>query len=301
MPTSPRFFASGPSPLARLFLYALLSVFLMIADKHTDHVSELRRVIGLVVSPLQKLAYAPFQFYDELEQYFANLSLIEEIAQLRQTHLRNRYKLYQLHALTVENQHLHALLDATEQSQFRTVLAEIMSTPRNPFNRKIILNKGSSSDIREGHIVIDNLGVIGQVTKVYPLTAEVTLITDKGHTVPVRIARNAINTVISGAGRNNELELQFFSVNTDIQLGDLLVTSGIGGVYPSGLPVGRVTLIEHDKSMQFAHIICTPVAGVDRHRYVLVLVDLPPEITQPAEISDSHANQTNQQQNIPSR
>jgi len=304
MPTSPRFFASGPSPLARLFLYALLSVFLMIADKHTDHVSELRRVIGLVVSPLQKLAYAPFQLYHQLEQYLANLSLIEEIAQLKQAHLRNRYKLYQLRALTAENQHLHALLDATEQSQFRTVLAEIMSTPRNPFNRKIILNKGSSSDIREGHIVIDNLGVIGQVTKVYPLTAEVTLITDKGHTVPVQIARNAINTVISGAGRNNELELQFFSVNTDIQLGDLLVTSGIGGVYPSGLPVGRVTLIEHDKSMQFAHIICTPVAGVDRHRYVLVLVDLPPEITQPAEISDSHANQANQanqQQNIPSR
>ncbi|MBK6617037.1 MAG: rod shape-determining protein MreC [Nitrosomonas sp.] len=290
MSTSPQFFISGPSPLARLFLYALLSVFLMLADKHTDHISEFRRVIGLVVSPLQKLAYAPFQLYHRLEYHFASFNLLEEVKQLKQAHLINRYKLHQLHSLTAENQHLRALLGATEQSQFRTVLAEIMSTPPNPFNRKIILNKGSLSDIREGHIVIDNLGVIGQITKVYPLTAEATLITDKGHTVPVQIARNAINTVISGAGRNNELELQFFSVNTDIQLGDLLVTSGIGGVYPPGLPVGRVTLIEHDKSMQFAHILCTPVAGVDRHRHVLVLVDLPPGITQPAEISDLHAN-----------
>jgi len=294
MSTTPQFFASGPSPLARLFLFALLSVLLMIADKHTDHVSEFRRVIGLVVSPLQKLAYAPFQLYHQLEQYLASFSLIEEMAQLKQAHLTNRYKLYQLHALTVENQHLRALLGATEQSQFRTILVEIMSTPRNPFNRKIILNKGSSSGIREGHIVIDNLGVIGQITRVYPLTAEATLITDKGHTVPVQIARNAINTVISGAGRNNELELQFFSVNTDIQLGDLLITSGIGGVYPPGLPVGQVTHIEHDKSMQFAHIVCTPVAGVDRHKHVLVLVDLPPGIPPPAEISDSHANQASQ-------
>lgn len=266
----------------------------MIADRHTGHVSELRRVIGLIVSPLQKLAYAPFQFYHQLENYVTSFHQIEEITRIKQAHLLSHYKLYQLRALTTENQHLRALLGATEQSRFRTVLAEIMSTPRNPFNRKITLNKGSSSDIREGHVVIDNLGVIGQITKVYPLTAEVTLITDKGHTVPVQIARNAINTVISGAGRNNELELQFFSANADIQLGDLLVTSGIGGVYPAGLPVARVTLIEHDKSMQFAHIICTPIAGVDRHRHVLVLVDLPTEITPPTAISDSHADKTDQ-------
>ncbi|MDT8364260.1 MAG: rod shape-determining protein MreC [Nitrosomonas sp.] len=298
MYTSPRFFASGPSPLTRFFLYALLSVLLMIADKHTDQFSELRRVIGLAVSPLQKSAYAPFQFYHQLGQYLASFDLIEEIEQLKQEHLRNQHELYQLRTLANENRHLRALLGATEQSQFRTVLAEIMSTPRNPFNRKIVLNKGSSSGIREGHIVIDNLGVIGQVTRIYPLTAEVTLITDKGHTVPVKIARNAINTVISGAGRNHELELQFLSVNTDVQPGDLLVTSGIGGVYPPGLPVGRVTHIEHDKSMQFSRIICTPVAGVDRHRHVLVLIDLPPETTPSAEktdLTDSHANQANQQ------
>lgn len=257
-------------------------------------------MIGLAVSPLQKLAYAPFQFYHQMEQYFTSFDLFEEVQQLKQAHLRNQQKLYQLHALAAENRQLRALLGATEQSQFRTVLAEILSTPRDPFNRKIILNKGSSSEIREGHIVIDHLGVIGQITKVYPLTAEATLITDKGHTVPVQIARNAINTVISGAGRNNELELQFLSVNTDIQLGDLLVTSGLGGVYPAGLPVGYVTRIEHDKSMQFAHIICTPVAGVDRHRHVLVMVDLPLETVEPAEKndSDSDANQTTQPQNL---
>ncbi len=297
MSTSPRFFVSGPSPLARLFIYALLSVLLMMADKHTDQVTEFRRIIGLIVSPLQKLAYAPFQFHHQLEQHFTNFSLLEENEKLKQTHLRNQQKFYQLHALASENRQLRALLGATEQSQFGTVLAEILSTPRNPFNRKIILNKGSSSRIREGHIVIDHLGVIGQITKVYPLTAEATLITDKGHTVPVKIARNAINTVISGAGRNNELELQFLSVNTDIQLGDLLVTSGLGGVYPPGLPVGRVTRIEHDKSTQFSHIICTPVAGVDRHRHVLVMVDLPPETVQPNEKNDSDANQTTQSQN----
>ncbi len=294
MQTPPRFFKTGPSPLTRLFFFTLLSIFIMIADNRSNLVSEIRRAIGVIIFPLQKLAYMPFSLQHQAEQYISDLKLIEEIDHLRQEYLNSRHKLFQLQALTVENQHLRALLGAARQTEIRTVLAEILYTPRDPFNRKITIDKGSSSGIRAGQVVIDDLGVIGQITQVYPWTSEITLITDKDHSVPVQIARNGLRTVISGAGRNSELELRFLSINTDIRQEDLLVTSGIGGVYPPGLPVGRVSHIKYDRSREFALITCTPVAGVDRHRQVLILIGSS-AVSETSDNPDSHAPQTNRQ------
>ncbi len=294
MQTPPRFFKTGPSPLTRLFFFTLLSIFIMIADNRSNLVSEIRRAIGVIIFPLQKLAYMPFSLQHQAEQYISDLKLIEEIDHLRQEYLNSRHKLFQLQALTVENQHLRALLGAARQTEIRTVLAEILYTPRDPFNRKITIDKGSSSGIRAGQVVIDDLGVIGQITQVYPWTSEITLITDKDHSVPVQIARNGLRTVISGAGRNSELELRFLSINTDIRQEDLLVTSGIGGVYPPGLPVGRVSHIKYDRSREFALITCTPVAGVDRHRQVLILIGSS-AVSETSDNPDSHARQTNRQ------
>lgn len=294
MQTPPRFFKTGPSPLTRLFFFTLLSIFIMIADNRSNLVSEIRRAIGVIIFPLQKLAYMPFSLQHQAEQYISDLKLIEEIDHLRQEYLNSRHKLFQLQALTVENQHLRALLGAARQTEIRTVLAEILYTPRDPFNRKITIDKGSSSGIRAGQVVIDDLGVIGQITQVYPWTSEITLITDKDHSVPVQIARNGLRTVISGAGRNSELELRFLSINTDIRQEDLLVTSGIGGVYPPGLPVGHVSHIKYDRSREFALITCTPVAGVDRHRQVLILIGSS-AVSETSDNPDSHAPQTNRQ------
>lgn len=293
MQTSPQFFKVGPSPLAQLFFFVLLSVAIMVADTRSDFVSEARRVIGSVISPLQKLAYLPFSLQDKLDQYIEDFRLIEDIDHLRKAYLTSRHDFFRLQALTGENERLRALLGAAKQTELQPVLAEILYTPRDPFSRKITLDKGDSSGIKPGQVVIDDLGVIGQVTQVFPWTSEVTLITDKNHMVPVQIDRNGLRTVISGAGKNSELELRFLSINTDIQEGDLLSTSGIGGVYPSSLPVGRVVHIEYDRSHKFARIICAPVAGVDRHRQVLILIGSVPTPV----ISDNpepHAPQKNQ-------
>jgi rod shape-determining protein MreC len=295
MQTPPRFFRLGPSTLARLFFFILLSIFIMIADNRSNLVSEVRRAIWTVIYPLQKLAHAPFLLQNRLERYISDFALIKEIDLLRREYLTSRHKLFQLQALAAENRQLRALLGAAQQNEIQVVLAEILYTPRDPFNRKITLNKGNSSGVKEGQVVMDDLGVIGQITKVYPRMSEVTLITDKDHSVPVQIARNALRTVISGAGRNSELELRFLSINADVQEGDLLVTSGIGGVYPPGLPVGRITHIEYDRSREFARIICAPVAGVDRHRQVLILLASPSATPEKLEDPDTDANQTQQQ------
>lgn len=292
MQTSPQFFKPGFSPLTRMFFFVLLSVFIMIADTRSSVLSEVRHAITIVIFPLQKLAYLPFSLQERVERYISDFKLIEEIDHLRHEYLSSRYDSFRLQALIDENERLRALLGAAKQTEIQTVLAEILYVPHDPFSRKITVGRGKSSGVKAGQIVIDDLGVIGQVTRIYPWTAEITLITDKNHLVPVQIERNSLRTVISGTGRNGELELRFLSISTDIREGDLLITSGIGGVYPPGLPVGRVTHIEYDRSHKFARIICTPVAGVDRHRQVLVLTGLPLPVPEIPDDSESNASQT---------
>lgn len=292
MQTPPQFFKPNSKSLTRIFFFVLLSISVMVADTRFNALSEVRQAIATVIFPLQKLAYFPFSLRERIEQYVSDFRLIEEIDHLRREYLSSRYDFFRLRALISENERLRALLGAAKQTEVQTVLTEILYVPRDPFSRKVTVGKGSSSGIKAGQIVMDDLGVIGQVTRTYPWTAEVALITDKNHLVPVQIERNSLRTVISGTGRNGELELRFLSISTDIREGDLLITSGIGGVYPPGLPVGRVTHIEYDRSHKFARIICTPVAGVDRHRQVLVLVGLPLPVPEISDDPELHAPQT---------
>jgi len=207
--------------------------------------------------------------------------LLEENEKLRQIYLDNREQLLKLQALEAENAQLRKLLGAVQQiepaSKTKAVLAEILFTPRDPFSHKITLNKGSQHHIQLGQAVIDEKGIVGQITQLYPWSSEVTLLTDKDHSVPVQVVRNSLRSVVSGTGKNDELELRYLSVNTDIQQGDLLVTSGIGGVYPPGIPVATVLRIERDPTGDFAQIISTPIAGVDRNRQVLILALVQPE------------------------
>lgn len=266
----------------------------MIADARFDTLSEVRRVIATVIFPLQKAASFPFVLKEKIEQSVADFKLIEEIDDLRREHLNSRYDFFRLQALASENERLRALLGAAKQTEIQTVLAEILYMPRDPFSRKVTVDKGTLNGVKAGQVVMDELGVIGQVTQIYPWTSEITLITDKDHLVPVQIKRNSLRTVLSGTGGNSELELRFLSISTDIQQGDWLVTSGIGGVYPPGLPVGQVTHIEYDRSHKFARIICTPVAGVDRHKQVLILTGSPPLVSEVSGSSEPHAPQTKQ-------
>jgi len=271
METTPQFFKHGPSPLARLVFFILLSLTLMVVDTHFKYLYKVRQTISVVIYPIQKLAYIPTTISDLINDFFVAQDLADENAHLKKQHLIDSGKLQQLSALMTENEYLRKLLEASPRNKSKSIMAEIRSVPRDPFNRKIILDKGIKSAIQNGQVVVDDLGVIGQITRTYPWSSEATLITDKDLSVPVQILRNGIRSVASGTGKYKILELNYMANNTDIQEGDLLVTSGIDGVYPSGLPVALVSKIKRDVSSAFAHIICTPVAGVDRNKQVLIL------------------------------
>lgn len=296
MRAAPQFFRHGPGPFARLLVFILLSCLLIAEDLRFKYFPEVRQTIGVIIFPLQKIAYIPIDIYDLVEEFIASFHLMEENTKLRQQYLEDREQLLKLHGLKAENAQLRKLLGAVQKIEIntttKTVLADIQRTPRDPFNHKITLNKGSYHDIQLGQAVIDDKGIVGQITRLYPWSSEVTLLTDKNHSVPVQVLRNSLRSVVSGTGKNNELELRYLSVNTDIQPGDLLITSGIGGVYPAGIPVATVLRIERDPSDDFAQIISAPVAGVDRNRQVLVL-----PLVQPVRVDSLEMSKIESQKN----
>jgi rod shape-determining protein MreC len=283
MEMAPQFFRQGPSLLARLFFFVLLSLILMAADTHFRYLAEIRQVLATALYPLQKLANVPTTISDVIGTVFVTHHLADENAYLKQQYLADQGQLQQLQALRAENEQLRKLLEAAQRVENKAVIAEILRVPGDPFNRKIMLDKGSQNGIQAGQVVVDNVGVVGQVTRNYPWVSEVTLITDKDHSVPVQVVRNGLRSVVSGTGKDGLLELRYVAVNTDIQEGDALVTSGIDGVYPPGLPVASVSKIERNPTYVFARITCTPAAGVGHHRQLLILSLMTPPAETPAD------------------
>jgi rod shape-determining protein MreC len=174
-------------------------------------------------------------------------------------------------ALAAENAHLRDLLAARQRFPESTLFAEVLYAGRDLFTRKIVIDKGQQHGVKAGQPVIDQIGVVGQVTRIYPWLSEVTLITDKEQAVPIQNLRNGLRAVLGGTGSDGQLELKFIPLNADFQNGDQLVTSGIDGVYPPGLPVAEVSNVERNAAYRFATITCKPLAGVTSHSQVLVL------------------------------
>ena len=268
----PPFFRTGPSPLARLFMFTIVSLALLGADARLKYLDTVRQVASVITYPLQRIANAPFSIFDRASEFFVTQgSLKEENARLGQTNLAQSAQLQQLTSLQAENDHLRKLLGTRDRLSSRTSFAEVLYAARDPFSRKIVIDKGSQHEIEPGQPVIDGAGVVGQVTRVYPWLAEVTLITDKGHLVPVLNTRNGLRGVLGGTGSDGALELKFVPLNADFANGDQLVTSGIDGVYPAGLPVAEIANVERNAAFLFARILCKPLAGVSNHKQVLVV------------------------------
>lgn len=268
----PPFFRTGPSPLARLFIFTLLSLVLLGADARLKYLDTVRQIASVIIYPLQRIAGAPFSIVERTSDFFTTQgSLQTENAKLAQQNLTHMAELQQLAALSAENEHLRKLLGARERLSSHTSLAEVLYAARDPFSRKIVIDQGSQNDVSPGQPVIDGVGVVGQVTRVYPWLAEVTLVTDKGHLVPVLNTRNGLRGVLGGTGNDGALELKFVPLNADFENGDQLVTSGIDGVYPPGLPVAQIVSVERDAAFLFARILCKPLAGVANHKQVLVV------------------------------
>jgi rod shape-determining protein MreC len=268
----PPFFRTGPSPLARLFIFTIVSLILLGADARLKYLDTVRQVASVIIYPLQRIAGAPFSIFDRASEFFVTqASLQTENARLAQSNLSQSAQLQQLTSLQAENDHLRQLLGTRDRVASRTSFAEVLYAARDPFSRKIVIDRGSQHEVQAGQPVIDGQGVVGQVTRVYPWLAEVTLITDKGHLVPVLNTRNGLRAVLGGTGNDGSLELKFVPLNADFENGDQLVTSGIDGVYPAGLPVAQIVNIERNAEFLFARIVCKPLAGVSNHKEVLVV------------------------------
>jgi rod shape-determining protein MreC len=268
---APPFFKLGPSPLARFIFFASISLVLMLLDARLNALESLRQVISVAVAPLQRLAMTPVELLDRTGNFFVTQARLEnENAMLSQRQLMQAAQLQRLQAMQMENVHLRNILGIQQQRGENLVAAEIMYAGRDPFSQKITVDKGSNHKVQAGQPVLDDIGVIGQVTRVYPFSSEITLLTDKDQAIPVEIVRNGARAIAFGHGQDGALELPFMAANADIQNGDTLVTSGIDGVYPAGLPVAVVSKIERNAA--FAKITCAPSAGVNRHKQLLILI-----------------------------
>ena len=223
--------------------------------------------------PLQRVAQMPGEALGWVGGYFVSLrSLAEDNATLKRQSVEHAAAAQAFAATQEENARLRALLEARERvTRRRRKTVEVLYTGRDPFAQKLFVDKGMDADIQAGEAVIDADGVVGQVTRVYPYMAEVTLVTDKDHAVPVQVQRSGVRSVLYGSGAGRPPELRFMAPTADIQVGDVLVTSGLDGTYPPGLAVARVATLERDTGQIFARITCTPLAGVDRSEHLLVV------------------------------
>lgn len=289
----PPFFKRGPAPLVRLAFFASLSVALLVADARFHYAEVLRSALAAAAYPLQSLATAPVRLAERIAGFFTSqATLLEDNAQLRARLLLASQQAQGFEAGAAETAQLRRLIGAADRLPYGATPVETLYSGRDPFSRKLIIDKGTSHGIRAGQAVVDELGVVGQVTRVHPMVAEVTLLTDKDHAIPVQVVRNGLRAVAFGAGASGTLELRFLAANAEIQNGDRLVTSGIDGTYPPGLPVANVVRIERDAAYAFARIVCQPAAGVEHNRYLLVLANEPKQIALPDESATEKERKT---------
>ena len=270
--TPPPFFKRGPAPIVRLFFFASLSLVLLVVDARFRYVEGLRSTLALVSYPLQRLATAPFQLAAAVGTYFTTqASLREENEKLRARTLSLAQDAQRYQAAEAEAGQLRKLIGASERVEVQSMPAEVLYAGRDPYAHKVFIDRGAQHGVKPGSPVADENGVVGQVTRVHPLLSEVTLLTDQDQAIPVQVVRNGLRAIAFGSGPAGTLELRFIAANAEIQNGDRLVTSGIDGTYPPGLPVATVVTIERDSEHSFARIVCKPAGGVDRGSFVLVL------------------------------
>lgn len=279
-----QFFNRGPSPVVRLVFFVVLSLLLLFVDARYRYLESARSALSVLVSPIQRLATLPGLLWQQAGDYLAmQHSLVEDNRTLHQQHERDAAQLAQFQALQQENRQLRKLLALTQRGDLAMQPVEVVYAERDVFKRKVLVDKGANAGVRAGQVVMDNQGIVGQITRVYPWLSEVTLVTEKDHAVPVQLLRNGLRSIVFGAGDTSQLSLRYMPVSSDIQDGDLLVTSGIDGVYPPGIPVARVIRIERNPAYPFARVTCLPVAGVDNHRHLLILSNPPGLSERPAQ------------------
>jgi len=232
----------------------------------------LRGYLQSMVTPLQYLANTPKLTMTWVSTNVATRrQLMDENQQFRLNELEFHEQAMQLDIIKQENERLRSLLASPLRSELKKMVAEILSVDSDPYTHQVLINRGAGDDVYEGQPVLDALGVVGQILHVGQTTSRVILITDTSHAVPVRVKRNGIRLLASGSGQIDRLNHNFVSQSADIKVGDVLVTSGLGGKYPEGYPVSTISYVSNDESREFVRVYSTPIAQIDRLRYLLLL------------------------------
>lgn len=265
-------FIRGPSANLRLFILVIVSITLMVLDERQQYMQPVRATLTVATYPVRYLIDLPSSTGNWLSETFTSRRhLMLENEALHQEHLEFKAREQKLAALEVENARLRALLGSTAKVQEHTIIAELVALDMSPFSRQIVLNKGGLHGIYEGQAMIDAQGIMGQIIHVSPLQSTAILITDPKHTLPVEVNRNGLRSIASGTGESNRLILDQLPNNADILQGDLLVTSGLGGRFPAGYPVARVTEVIRNHDLPFAHVSAEPLAAIESSREVLLI------------------------------
>jgi rod shape-determining protein MreC len=279
--TPPPFFRQGPSALTKLAFFSALALFLMVADTRFEYARPLRAGIATALLPVQRVLSVPVQAWQSGSEYLRGLNSALANEKAAQAQLAQQSeKAASAERLVHENARLRALLELRPKIQVRSIPAEVLYEATDPFSRKLFIDRGATQGVALGAPVIGPDGVLGQVTRVFPLSSQVTLLIDKDAAIPVLNARTQARSAAFGGAGGDTMELRYMAANADVQVGDELSTSGVDGIYPPGLSVARVMAVERRAESGFARILLAPSASASGVRHVLVLepvlLQLPP-------------------------
>ena len=272
---SSKLFNKGPSLLSKLLLLTFISIILMGVDFRFHELKEIRQFTNVFTKPLHAVLNLPNDIYSFTTQYFSNQSrLIHENEKLKLDIDQLKGDLQRLDFIDQENDRLRNLLEVKNTHKFKTEAVSIIYSRFDPFNQKIIIDGGQNKDFQPGQPVIDALGLVGQISSVFPETSEVTLIIDKKMSVPIQIQRNGLRAITNGNGQSETISLSYLPNSVDVVKGDILKTSGIDTIYPEGINVAEVLEIYNNPKLPFAKIICKPLSAIRNHSHVLVVTPI---------------------------
>jgi rod shape-determining protein MreC len=256
--------------LLRCVLYSLLALGLIIVDKRYDHLGKIRRALSFVAYPVQLAVASPFEGWHWFRESVSTRDTLRADKARLEADLRvAQFRLQRYEALEAESQRLRALRDNTAGMADRFIIGDIMDVDLDAFRERVLVDKGASQGIFTGQAVLDSGGVFGQVARIEQYTSEVILISDPAHAIPVQINRTGLRTVAVGTGDTSRLKLPYLPTSADVQVGDLLVTSGLGGGFPVGYPVGTVARVRRDPAQSLADVDVRPAAALDRSRELM--------------------------------
>ena len=269
--------------LFRCVLYSLIALALIIVDKRYDHWGKIRRLLSVVAYPVQIAVASPFEGWHWFRDSVSTRDALRADKTKLEAELRvAQFRLQRYEALEAETQRLRALRENTASVTDRFLVGDVMNVDLDAFRERVLVDKGAGDGIYVGQAVLDSGGVFGQVARVGQLTSEVILVSDAAHAIPVQINRNGLRTVAVGTGDTNRLKLPYLPTSADVVAGDLLVTSGLGGGFPAGYPVGTIAEVKRDPAQSLADVDVKPAAALDRSRELLFVwlkpqaAELPP-------------------------